>query len=386
MIDPSDFYRLDLELTEDERLLRDTLRAFVQREFMPGVAAHFEAGTFPVDIALRLGELGLLGMKYEGYGCAGASNVDYGIACQELEWGDSGLRSFVSVQTSLVIHPIHTWGSEEQKRRYIPSLARGELIGCYGLTEPDHGSDPGGMATRAVRDGDGFVLNGAKMWITNGTIADLAVVWARLDDDIAGFIVEKGTPGFTAPEMKRKLSLRASVTSELVFDEVRLPADSRLPGASGLGAPLGCLNEARYGIAWGAMGAAAACYECALDYVRSREQFGKPLAAFQMTQEKLVRMLSEITRGRLMNLRLGRMKDAGIARHVHVSLAKYANVSAALEIARTARTLLGANGITLEYPPIRHAANLESVLTYEGTHEIHTLIVGREITGEDAFH
>lgn len=386
MADELDFYRIDQELSQEERLLRDTVHAFVQKEYLPDIARHFEEATFPRAIIPRLADLGLLGMKYEGYGCAGGSNVDYGLACQELEWADSGLRSFVSVQTSLVIHPIHTWGSEEQKRLYIPKLAAGELIGCYGLTEPDHGSDPGGMVTRAVRDGSGYVLNGAKMWITNGTIADIAVVWAKLEDEVAGFLVEKGTPGFTAPEMKQKLSLRASVTSELVFDDVRLPAESRLPGARGLGAPLGCLNEARYGIAWGAMGAASACLECALDYVRSREQFGKKLAAFQITQEKLVWMLSEITRGRLMNLRLGRMKDAGVARHTHVSLAKYANVSVALQIARAARAMLGANGITLEYPPIRHAANLESVLTYEGTHEIHTLIVGRELTGEDAFH
>jgi len=385
MADAHDFYRLDLELSEEERLLRDTVRSFVTKELLPEIAEHFERGTFPTHLVAPLAQLGLLGMKYEGYGCAGASNVDYGLACEQLEWGDSGLRSFVSVQTSLVIHPIYTWGSDEQKARYIPKLAAGELIGCYGLTEPDHGSDPGGMTTRAVRDGDSYVLNGAKMWITNGSIADLAIVWARLEDEIAGFIVERDTPGFSAPEMKQKLSLRASVTSELVFDDVRVPAANRLPGAHSLGAPLGCLNEARYGIAWGAMGAAAACYESALDYVQSREQFGRPLARFQITQEKLVAMLAELTRGRLMNLRLGRMKDAGLSAYPHVSLAKYANVRAALEIARSARTLLGANGITLEYPPIRHAANLESVLTYEGTHEIHTLIVGREITGENAF-
>jgi glutaryl-CoA dehydrogenase len=381
-----DFYRIDLELSEDERRLRDALRSFVAREFLPTVAAHYEQGTFPREIVPALAELGLLGMKYSGYGCPGASHVDYGLACQELEYGDSGLRSFVSVQTSLVIHPIFTWGSEEQKRRYIPKLAAGELIGCYGLTEPDHGSDPGGMATRAVRDGGHYVLNGAKMWITNGTIADLAVVWAKLGDEVAGFVVERGTPGFTAPEMKGKLSLRASVTSELVFDDCRVPAENRLPEAAGLAAPLGCLNEARYGIAWGAMGAAAACYESALDYTRARSQFGRPLAGFQITQEKLVGMLAEITKGQLLALRLGRMKDAGLARFAHVSLAKYNNVRAALEIARTARGMLGANGITLEYPPMRHAANLESVLTYEGTHEIHTLIVGREVTGLDAFH
>ncbi len=380
-----DFYHIDGELSEEERMLRDTVRAFVEKEYLPHVAEHFEQGTFPEEIIPELGKLGLLGMKYEGYGCAGASNVDYGLTCQETEWGDSGLRSFLSVQTSLVIHPIFTWGSEEQKRTYLPKLAAGELIGCYGLTEPDHGSDPGGMITRAERDGSGYVLNGAKMWITNATIADLAVVWAKLEGEVAGFIVEKGTPGFTAPETKRKLSLRASVTGELVFDDVRIPGSHRLPGANGLRAPLACLNEARYGIAWGAIGAAMSCYESALDYTTERTQFGKPIAAFQLSQEKLVWMLAEITKGQLLNLRLGRMKDAGKARHWHVSLAKYNNVRTALEIARSARTLHGASGITLEYPPMRHASNLESVLTYEGTHEMHTLVVGREITGIDAF-
>jgi glutaryl-CoA dehydrogenase len=380
----TDFYKLDQEFTEEERRLRDTVRSFVEKEFLPGIAGHFEAGTFPVEIVPQLGELGLLGLKYEGYGCAGGSNVDYGLVCQELEWGDSGLRSFVSVQTSLAMHPIFTFGSEEQKEKYLPELGAGRLIGCFGLTEPDHGSDPSGMTTRAVRDGDGYVIRGAKMWITNGTIADLAIVWAKLDGEVAGFIVEKGTPGFSAPETKRKLSLRASVTSELVFDDARVPAANRLPGASGLSAPLSCLNEARYGIAWGAIGAAMACYESALDYTRERTQFGRPIAAFQLSQEKLVGMLAEITKGQLLALRLGRMKDAGEARHWHVSLAKLNNVRAALEIARLARSLHGASGITLEYPPMRHAANLESVSTYEGTHEIHTLAVGREITGLSA--
>jgi len=380
-----DFFKLDQELTQEERILRDSVHSFVEREFLPDLASHYEEGTFPLGIVPGLAELGLLGMKYEGYGCAGTSNVDYGLACQELEWADSGLRSFVSVQTSLVIHPIHTWGSEEQRKMFIPKLAAGELIGCYGLTEPDHGSDPGGMITRAVRDGNEYVLNGAKMWITNAPVADVAIVWARLEDTIAGFIVEAGTPGFTAPETKRKLSLRASITGELVFDEVRVPAENRLPDARGLGAPLACLNEARFGICWGAVGAAISCYQSALDYTKERTQFGRPLAGFQITQEKLVWMLAEITKAQLLNLRLGRMKDAGQAKHWHVSLAKYNNVSTALEIARTARTLHGASGITLEYPPLRHAANLESVLTYEGTHEIHTLVVGREITGENAF-
>ncbi|MBD3235450.1 MAG: acyl-CoA dehydrogenase [Candidatus Eisenbacteria bacterium] len=381
----TDFYRLRDELSEEEHRLREMVRAFVVQKYLPILAEHYEAGSFPLEIGRELGKLGLLGMKYEGYGCAGATSTDYGLVCEQLEWADSGLRSFMSVQTSLVIHPIHTWGSEEQKRRYIPKLASGELIGCYGLTEPDHGSDPGAMITRAVRDGGHYVLSGAKMWITNATIADLAVVWAKCDDTVAGFLVERGTPGFTTVETKGKLSLRASVTGELVFDECRIPAANRLPDAAGLRAPLSCLNEARFGICWGAMGAAAACYESALAYTRERTQFERPIASFQLTQEKLVWMLAEITAGQLLNLRLGRMKDAGRTQHWHVSLAKYKNVSAALEIARAARGLHGASGITLEYPPLRHAANLESVLTYEGTHEIHALVVGRQITGEDAF-
>ena len=385
MADSVDFFSLDDELTPDERRLRDKVHSFVEKEFLPHVAKHYEAGTFPLGIVPRLAELGLLGMKYDGYGCAGASNVDYGLASQELEWADSGLRSFASVQTSLVIHPIHTWGTEAQRQKYIPKLAAGELIGCFGLTEPDHGSDPGGLTTRAERDGRDYILNGAKMWITNASVADLAIVWATLDDDVAGFIVEKGSPGFSTPETKRKLSLRASDTGLLVLDNVRVGAANRLPEANGLGAALGCLNEARYGICWGAAGAAISCYQSALDYTKARTQFGRPLAGFQMSQEKLVWMLSEITKAQLLNLRLGRMKDAGNARHWHVSLAKYNNVSTALEIARMARTLLGARGITTEFPPLRHAANLESVLTYEGTHEIHTLVVGRQITGLDAF-
>jgi len=383
--DHVDFYRLDDELTQEERLLREKVHSFAEAEFLPHVAKHYEAGTFPLEIVPRLAELGLLGMKYEGYGCTAATNVDYGLACQELEWADSGLRSFASVQTSLVIHPIHTWGSEKQKQTYLPKLAAGEMIGCFGLTEPDHGSDPGGMTTRAERDGNDFILNGAKMWITNASVADLAIVWAKLDDGLACFIVEKGTAGFSAPETKRKLSLRASQTGLLVFKDVRVPGANRLPGANGLGAALGCLSEARYGICWGATGAAISCYQSALDYTKERTQFGRPLAGFQMSQEKLVWMLSEITKAQLLNLRLGRMKDAGDARHWHVSLGKYNNVSTALEIARSARTLLGARGITVEFPPLRHAANLESVLTYEGTHEIHTLAVGRQITGLDAF-
>jgi glutaryl-CoA dehydrogenase len=380
-----DYFNLDSEFSDDERLLRDTVRSFVAKEFLPHVADHFEAGTFPLDIIPKLGELGLLGMKYEGYGCAGTSNVDYGLACQELEFGDSGLRSFASVQTSLVIHPIITFGSEAQKKKYIPKLVAGEMIGCFGLTEPDHGSDPGSMVTKAERDGDEFILSGAKMWITNGTVADLAIVWAKLDGEIAGFIVEKGTPGFTAPEMKKKLSLRASVTSELVFDEVRIPAANQLPEAKGLMAPLSCLNEARFGIVWGATGAAIACYQSALEYSLERTQFGKPLAGFQLTQRKLAGMITEITKAQMLSLRLGRMKDKGEAKHWHVSMAKYNNVSSALEIARESRAMHGANGITLEYVPMRHAANLESVVTYEGTHDIHTLVIGHKVTGISAY-
>ncbi len=381
----TDYYNIDREFTEEERLLQDTVRSFVAKEFLPHVAEHFEAGTFPLDLIPKIGDLGLLGMKYDGYGCTGASNVDYGLVCQELEFGDSGLRSFISVQTSLVIHPIFTFGSPEQKQKYIPRLASGELIGCFGLTEPDHGSDPGGMTTRAVRDGDSFILNGAKMWITNGSIADLAVVWAILDGEVAGFLVEIDTPGFSTVEMNKKLSLRASVTSELVFDDVRIPSSNLLPEARGLKAPLSCLNEARYGIAWGATGAAIACYQSALDYSLERSQFGKPIAGFQLTQEKLAWMITEITKARLLTLHLGRMKDAGGAKHWHISMAKYNNVRSALEIARESRALHGANGITLEYVPMRHAANLESVITYEGTHDIHTLVIGEKVTGISAF-
>ena len=384
--DPRDPLALDGLLDDEERLIRDTVRQYVREKFLPHVAEHFEAGTFPEHVAADLGQLGLLGMHLHGYGCAGASATAYGLTCLELEAGDSGLRSFCSVQGSLAMFAIHRWGSEEQKERWLPGMAAGELTGCFGLTEPDAGSNPGAMRTRAKRDGDGWVLNGSKMWITNGTRADVAVVWARTEDgDVNGFVVERGTPGFSAPEMHGKLSLRASVTSELVLDDVHVPEENRLPEAKSLRAPLSCLNEARYGIIWGAAGAARACYEAALDYAKSRDQFGKPIAGFQLTQAKLVEMAVKVGQSTLLALHLGRLKDAGTLRPEQVSFGKYHNVSAALEVARSARTVLGANGITLEYPVLRHANNLESVLTYEGTHEMHTLILGQAITGLPAF-
>jgi glutaryl-CoA dehydrogenase len=384
--DPRDPLALDAQLDDEERLIRDTVRQYVREKFLPHVAEHFEAGTFPEHIAADLGQLGLLGMHLHGYGCAGASATAYGLTCMELEAGDSGLRSFCSVQGSLAMFAIHRWGSEEQKERWLPGMAAGELTGCFGLTEPDAGSNPAGMRTRAKRDGDDWVITGSKMWITNGTRADVAVVWARTEDGaVNGFVVEKGTEGFSAPEMHGKLSLRASVTSELVLDGVRVPEENRLPEAKSLRAPLSCLNEARYGIIWGAAGAARACYEAALAYARSREQFGRPIAGFQLTQAKLVEMAVKVGQSSLLALHLGRMKDAGSLRPEQASFGKYHNVSAALEVARSARTVLGANGITLEYPVLRHANNLESVLTYEGTHEMHTLILGQAITGIEAF-
>jgi glutaryl-CoA dehydrogenase len=385
-IDPLDPLALAGELSEDERLLRDTVRRYVRERFLPGIAAHYEAGTFPDGVARDLGDLGLLGMHLDGYGCAGASATAYGLACLELEAGDSGLRSFCSVQGSLAMFAIHRFGSEEQKERWLPPMARGELIGCFGLTEPDAGSNPAAMRARARREGDDWLLNGTKMWITNGSIADVAVVWARTDtSEVNAFLVEAGTPGFRAPEMHHKLSLRASVTSELVLDNVRVPEANRLPDAASLRGPLSCLNEARYGIVWGAAGAARACYEAALDYSRSREQFGKPIASFQLTQAKLVDMAVKVGQSTLLALHLGRLKDRHTLRPEQVSFGKYANVATALDVARTARTVLGANGITLEYPVLRHANNLESVLTYEGTHEMHTLILGQALTGIDAF-
>jgi glutaryl-CoA dehydrogenase len=385
LADPRDFLGVDALLDDEERLIRDTVRQFVQDRVLPDVADWFEAGTFPKELAPEMGKLGLLGMHLDGYGCAGTSNVAYGLACLELEAGDSGTRSFVSVQGSLSMFPIWAYGSEEQKQRWLPGMAAGEIVGCFGLTEADAGSDPGSMRTRARRDGDDWVLDGSKMWITSGGIADVAVVWAQTDEGIRGFVVPTDTPGFTANEIHQKLSLRASVTSELVLDDVRLPGDAVLPGVAGLKGPLSCLNEARYGILWGAVGAARACYEAALDYAGERVMFGKPIASFQLIQRQLVEMMVAVNRGMLVSLHIGRMKDAGPIDPAHISFGKFDNVRTALEVARTARSVLGANGITLEYPVIRHMNNLESVYTYEGTNEIHSLIMGQAITGIGAF-
>ncbi|NEA23339.1 acyl-CoA dehydrogenase family protein [Actinomadura bangladeshensis] len=381
-----DVLRVDDRLADEERMVRDTVRAFTAEKVMPHLAGWFEDGTFPArELGPELGKLGLLGMHLQGYGCAGTSAVAYGVACRELEAADSGLRSFVSVQGSLAMAAIHKFGSEEQKNEWLPRMAAGEAIGCFGLTEPDRGSDPGDMRTRARRDGTDWVLNGAKMWITNGSIADIAVVWAQTDDGIRGFLVPAGTPGFTASDIHRKLSLRASVTSELVLQDVRLPADAVLPAVKGLKGPLSCLSEARYGILWGAVGAGRSCYEAAVDYATTREQFGKPIGSFQLTQEKLAWMEVALGQAGLVALHIGRLKDEGAVTPQQVSFGKLANVRAALDVAREARTILGANGITLEYPVIRHMNNLESVLTYEGTQEVHLLTLGKAVTGLDAF-
>ena len=385
-LDPLDFLGLDRLLEDEERALRDTVRQFVREQVLPDVGDWFEGGYFPKDLIRELAKLGLLGMHLDGYGLPGASSVAYGLTCMELEAGDAGVRSAVSVQGSLAMFPIWRWGSEEQKERWLPPMHAGEVIGCFGLTEPDAGSDPGSMRTHARRDGSDWVLNGAKMWITNGSIADIAIVWARTDEGaIRGFIVEKDMPGFSAPEIHRKLSLRASVTSELVLQDVRVPQENVLPEATTLRGPLSCLNEARYGIVWGSVGAGRACFEAALEYAKERIVFAKPIAAYQLTQEKLAEMALELNRASLVALHLGRMKDAGTLRPEQVSLGKMGNVRGALEVARSARTILGANGVTLEYPVIRHVNNLESVLTYEGTHEVHTLVVGEALTGENAF-
>lgn len=381
-----DFYQTDELLSEDERMVRDTVRQWVSDRVVPIIGAHFEAGTFPMELIPEMAELGVYGANLpEEYGCAGMNNVAYGLVMQELERGDSGLRSFASVQGALVMYPILTFGTEEQKRRWLPKLAKGEKIGCFGLTEPDHGSDPGSMSTRAVKKGASYVLNGAKSWITNGTIADVAVVWARLDEEVRGFLVEKGTPGFEAPEIKHKMSLRSSITSQLLFEDCAIPEENLLPKTRGLLSPLMCLTQARYGIAWGVLGAAMACYQASLEYSQGRVQFDRPIGGFQLVQEKLVYMLTEITKGQLLALRLGRMKDEDKIEHSHVSLAKRNNCEIALECARAARDILGANGISLEYPVIRHMCNLEAVKTYEGTHDIHTLILGQAITGLNAF-
>ena len=381
----TDFYDLDSRLSEDEQLMRDTVRRFVDDKFIPVVADHFEAGTFPMDLFPQIAEMGLLGMHLHGYECAGASATAYGVVCRELERGDSGLRSFVSVQGSLCMFPIWKYGSEEQKNEWLPRMASGEVIGCFGLTEPDHGSDPGSMITRAVRRGDDWVLNGAKRWITNAGIADIAIVWANTDEGFRGFIVPTDSEGFEAHKIQNKLSLRASVTGEFYLDDVVVPESMRLPKAASIGAPLSCLTEARFGIAFGAVGAAIACYEAARDYQIERPQFGKPLASFQLNQVKLADMLTGITNGHLQAQRLCELHGAGTMKPVHVSMAKRHNVRMAIDVARTARAMLGANGISLEYPVMRHANNLESVLTYEGTEEIHGLVLGKEITGISAF-
>jgi glutaryl-CoA dehydrogenase len=385
-VDPRDLLALDRLLSDEERAVRDTVRDWVKSRIMPEIAEWFERGELPSrELAKELGGMGLLGMHLEGYGTAGASGVMYGLACHELEYGDSGVRSLVSVQGSLAMFPIWKYGSEEQKEEWLPRMAAGDAIGCFGLTEPDVGSDPASMRTSAKRDGSDWVLNGTKMWITSGSVADVAVVWARTDDGIRGFVVPTDTDGFTANDIERKISLRASVTSELVLDDVRLPEGAVLPDVTGMRGPLSCLTEARYGIIWGSMGAARACFDAALDYATTRQQFGKPIGAFQLTQRKLVDMAVEINKGMLLAIHLGRMKDEGRARPEHVSFGKLNNVREALEICREARGILGANGITLEYPVVRHMNNLESVYTYEGTNEIQTLILGKALTGIDAF-
>jgi glutaryl-CoA dehydrogenase len=385
-----DYYDIESLLTEEQRMIRDTVRQFVESDVLPIIEQHSQAMTFPQELIPKIGALGLLGPTLpEKYGCAGLDNIAYGLINQELERGDSGIRSFSSVQSSLVMYPIYAYGTEEQKMKWLPRLATGEAVGCFGLTEPDHGSNPGGLVTKAKKVSGGYVLNGAKMWITNGTIADVAVVWAKVDSDdsksIRGFLVEKGMKGFTAPEMKGKYSLRASITSELVFSDVELPEENMLPNVQGLKGPLGCLTQARYGISWGAVGAAMACYESSVNYAKSRIQFGRPIGGFQLNQHKLAEMLTEITKAQLLCWRLGTLKNEGKMRPQQVSLAKRNNVAMALDIARSARDLHGANGILGEYPIMRHMMNLESVKTYEGTHDIHTLVLGEDITGVAAY-
>ncbi|MFE6199482.1 acyl-CoA dehydrogenase family protein [Streptomyces sp. NPDC057838] len=385
--DPADPLGLDDLLEPEDLGIRDTVRSWAADRVLPHVAEWYETGELPGirELARELGGIGALGMSLEGYGCAGASAVQYGLACLELEAADSGIRSLVSVQGSLAMYAIHRFGSEEQKRHWLPRMAAGEVIGCFGLTEPDHGSDPASLRTYAKRDGSDWILNGRKMWITNGSVAGVAVVWAQTEDGIRGFAVPTDSRGFAAPEIKHKWSLRASVTSELVMDDVRLPADAVLPDVTGLRGPLSCLSHARYGIVWGAMGAARSCFEAAVDYAKSREQFGRPIGGFQLTQAKLADMAVELHKGILLAHHLGRRMDAGRLRPEQVSFGKLNNVREAIEICRTARTILGANGISLEYPVMRHATNLESVLTYEGTVEMHQLVLGKALTGLDAF-
>jgi glutaryl-CoA dehydrogenase len=386
----TDYYAIEDLLEPEERLARDTARQFVAQEYLPIVTEHFRAGTFPLPMARQIGELGFFGSNLPPeFGCAGLNNISYGLISQELEYGDSGLRSFVTVQSSLVMYPIFAFGSDEQKRHWLPAMARGEALGCFGLTEPDFGSNPGGMLTRAVPVSGGYRINGTKRWITNGEIADVALVWAKVPgeagDVVRGFLVERGTPGFTTGGIRGKLSLRASVTSELFFDDCLVAEDSMLPGVRGMRGPLSCLTQARFGIAWGAVGAATACYECARDYARERVMFSRPIAGYQLVQAKLADMITEITKARLLCWRLGRLKDAGTMRPEQVSMAKMNNCSQALRIARLARDILGANGIVDDYPVIRHMLNLETVNTYEGTEDIHRLIIGKDVTGWGAF-
>jgi glutaryl-CoA dehydrogenase len=383
---PHDFLQIDALLSDEERLIRDTVREFVGDKILPNVAAWFEEGTLPKELAKEMGALGLFGMHLDGYGCAGTNAVSYGLACTELEAGDSGIRSFVSVQGSLAMFPIWAFGSEEQKQQWLPGMTAGESVGCFGLTEADAGSDPGSMKTRARRDGSDWIIDGTKMWITNGGIADVAVVWAQTDDGIRGFIVPTDTQGFSTNDIHHKLSLRASITSELVLDSVRLPGDAMLPNVVGLKGPLACLNEARFGILFGAVGAGRASYEAAVAYAKDRIQFGKPIASFQLTQRKLTEMMVKVNQSMLLSVHLGRKHDDGTLTSEQISFGKMENVRSGLEVAREARSILGANGITLEYPVIRHMNNLESVITYEGTNEVHILVLGQAITGIPAFN
>lgn len=382
---PFDFYDIDSLLSDEEKMVRDSVRNWVEKRWMPVVNQHYRDESFPMELVPELAELGVFGANIQGYGCAGLNNVAYGLIMQELERGDSGLRSFVSVQGALVMYPILAFGNEEQRQQFLPKLATGEYIGCFGLTEPDHGSDPGSMKTRCRRDGDNWILHGSKMWITNGTVSKIAIVWARDEQDmVRGFIVDCDSPGFSAPKMKGKWSLRASITSELILDNVVVPDSRRLPNVTGLKGPLSCLSQARYGISWGAIGAGMACYEASLTYANTRIQFDRPLSRFQLVAVKLADMVKEIVKAQLLSLQLGRLKDSGNYSPAQISLAKMNNVSMALDIARQARDLHGANGITEEYPVIRHMMNLETVKTYEGTHDIHRLIVAKAVTGESA--